>query len=51
MDKSKGPFMREHAIGLMTSVVAKSLRESLKWPPRNPKWFIARGPKRLVELL
>ena len=50
MDIAKGPFMREQSLGLVTRVVANSLREALKWPTRSPMWFIARGSKRLVEM-
>jgi hypothetical protein len=50
MDKAKGPFMRKQPLGLVTKVVANYLSEAFKWPPRSPKWFIARGTKRLVEL-
>ncbi len=50
MDKAKGLFMREQPLGLVSRVVANSLSEALKWPPRIPKGFIARGTKRLVEM-
>jgi hypothetical protein len=50
MDNAKGPIMRGHPLGFFTRVVANSFKEALKWPPRSPKWFIAIGTKRLVEL-
>jgi hypothetical protein len=34
----------------VTKVVANSFRVELKCPPLIPKWFMARGMKRLVEL-
>jgi hypothetical protein len=45
--------MRQQPLGLVsivTKVVANSLTEALKWPPRIPLWFIARGTKRFVEM-
>jgi hypothetical protein len=51
MDKAKGPFVREQPLGLVTRMVANPFSEALKWPPRSPMWFIARGTKRLVEVL
>jgi hypothetical protein len=50
MDRAKGPRIKEHPIGRVTKMVANSFRVELKCPPRFPKWFMARGMKRLVEL-
>jgi hypothetical protein len=50
MDNAKGPRIREQPLGRVTMVVANSFKVELKCPPRIPKWFMARGMKRLVEL-
>jgi len=50
MDKAKGPRIREQPLGRVTKIVANSFNVELKCPPRIPKWFMAKGMKRLVEL-
>ncbi len=49
MLRAKGPCINLQPEGLFTRKEANSRKTAWKCPPRRPRWFIARGMKRLVE--
>jgi hypothetical protein len=45
---AKGPCRRAQPAGSVTTEVANYLRIAWKWGPRRPRWFIAKGMRRIV---
>ena len=50
-ERANGSRRRKHPPGLVTREVANSFKAASKWPPLGPRWFMARGVRRVVAEL